>query len=263
LATAVFFHAHPDDEAIATAGTMAKMSSEGHRVVLVAATRGELGEVPEGILEQGETLGDRRTAELEQACSVLGVARLEFLGYRDSGMAGAASNDDPGCFWRADLEEASERLAALLTEEQADVLCTYDEHGVYGHPDHVKVHTVGMRASEIARTPAVYMATQNRDRVVELTKRAEELGVGPLVDGDDQFDADAFGEPEARITTAVDVTDQLSAKRRAMQAHASQIAETSFFLAMPESTFELVWGTEWYIRVGAPRARPMTTSLLA
>ena len=75
MATAVFFHAHPDDEAIATAGTMARMAADGHRVVLVTATRGELGEVPDGFLAPGETLAERRTQELGAACAVLGVAR--------------------------------------------------------------------------------------------------------------------------------------------------------------------------------------------
>src|ERR1700722_5343182 len=168
MATIVFFHAHPDDEAIATAGTMAKMASEGHRVVLVTATRGELGEVPEGVLTEGETLGEVREKELALASEVLGVSRLEFLGYRDSGMLGESTNEDSDSFWRADLEEASGRLASILEEENAQVLTTYDEHGGYGHPDHVQVHRVGVRAAEIAKTPLVFLATPNRDAIRDL-----------------------------------------------------------------------------------------------
>ncbi len=41
MATLVSFHAHPDDEAIATGGSMAKAAAAGHRVVLVVATRGD------------------------------------------------------------------------------------------------------------------------------------------------------------------------------------------------------------------------------
>src|ERR1700678_4179126 len=161
MATVVFFHAHPDDEAIATGGTMAKMASEGHRVILVTATRGELGEVPPGMLQDGETLAELRQRELDRACEALGVSRREYLGYRDSGMLGEESNEDPACFWQADLAEASLRLASILESEQAEVLTTYDEHGGYGHPDHVQVHRVGVRAAEIAKTPRVFMATQN------------------------------------------------------------------------------------------------------
>lgn len=146
MATLVTFHAHPDDEAIATGGTMARAAAAGHRVVLVTATAGDRGEVAEGFLAPGETLAQRRTAELAAAGEILGVARIEVLGYRDSGMMGTPANDDPECFWQADVDEAAARLAAILTEESADVLTIYDDHGNYGHPDHVKVHQVARQA---------------------------------------------------------------------------------------------------------------------
>ena len=260
MATIVFFHAHPDDEAITTAGTMAKMASEGHRVILVTATRGELGEVPPGILAEGETLAEVRERELTLASKALHVSRLEFLGYRDSGMLGEETNQDSASFWQADLEEASRKLASILEQEHADVLTTYDEHGVYGHPDHVQVHRVGVRAAEIARTPIVYMATQNRDSIRELMGRAGELGVdAPDVN---DLDVDTFGEPAERITTEVDVTSYLGAKREAMRAHASQISESSFFLSMPDEAFAALWGTESFIRLGADRPSQLETSLL-
>jgi LmbE family N-acetylglucosaminyl deacetylase len=249
MATAVFFHAHPDDEAITTAGTMAKMAKDGHRVVLVTATRGELGEVPDGLLASGETLADVRDRELGEACRILGVSRREFLGYLDSGMEGDATNADPTCFWQADVEEASRRLADLLDEEGADVLTIYDEHGGYGHPDHVQVYRVGKRAGEMAGTPAVFMTTINRDHVRDLMQRAAELGINPP-GGDEGPDTDTFGEPASRITTEVDVNDFLDEKKAAMRAHASQIADSSFFLSLPDDIFKLVWGTEWYIAVG-------------
>lgn len=262
MATVVFFHAHPDDEAIATGGTMAALSGAGHRVVLVTATAGELGERPEGLLAPGQSLAERRRAELAEACSVLGVARHLFLGYRDSGMAGEPTNDDPDCFWQADVEEAAGRLAAVLAEERADAVTFYDEHGGYGHPDHVQVHRVGRRAAELAATPRAYMATINRDHVRRLM--AEAVARGGFPDGvEPPADTDGLGEPEARITTAVDVVAQLPAKRRAMAAHASQIAETSFFLAMGDEDFARMWGTEWYIRLGADAgAVPPGTGLL-
>src|SRR5579862_9015588 len=175
MATAVFFHAHPDDEAISTGGTMARMAAEGHRVVLVTATRGELGEVPEGMLSPGETLADRRAVELAAACEILGVARHEYLGYGDSGMAGEPTNDDPASFWKADLDEASKRLASILEDEHADVFVTYDENGGYGHPDHIQVHRVGLRAASLAETGRVFMATINRERLLSLADRADEF----------------------------------------------------------------------------------------
>ena len=247
MATVTFFHAHPDDEAIATGGTMASLAAEGHRVVLVTATRGELGEVPDGFLAADETLGARREIELARAADVLGVARHEFLGYHDSGMEGEESNARPDCFATADRVEAAGRLAAILAEESADVLVVYDEHGGYGHPDHVQVHDVGVMAADLAATPVLYLSTMDRDFMLELRRRAAESEFGP--DDDELEGADTMGEPGARITTEVDVTPWVEAKRSAMRAHASQIAEDSFFLAMPDDLFADVWGQEWFIRV--------------
>lgn len=247
MATALFFHAHPDDEAIATGGTMARLNAEGHRVVLVTATAGELGEVPDGFLDPGEDLATRRALELERACHILGVARHVNLGYGDSGMAGEPTNDAEGSFWRADVEEAASALAAVLSDEQADVLTAYDENGGYGHPDHIQVHRVGLRAAELAGTPRQYMATINRDYLRRMSEQAADFGV-TLPEGEDRPDFTSLGVEEKRITTAVDVRPFIDLKRRAMAAHASQISETSFFLSMPPEAFTVVWGTEWYIR---------------
>ena len=260
MATAVFFHAHPDDEAIQTGGTMARMAADGHRVVLVTATRGELGETPEGFLSPREDLAERRAVELAAACKVLGVARQEYLGYRDSGMAGEPTNDDPSCFWQADVDEAATHLAAILDEEHAEVLATYDENGGYGHPDHIQVHRVGLRAAARAGTDRVFMATMNRDYMLSLAARSDEFGLS--MPEEQRSMLDTLGVHAERITTAVDVRDYLDRKRRAMQAHASQIADTSFFLMMPPEAFAAVWGTEWYIRVGTKGGAGFEDSLL-
>jgi LmbE family N-acetylglucosaminyl deacetylase len=251
MATAVFFHAHPDDEAIATGGTMAKAAANGHRVVLVYGTKGEHGEVAEGYLDEGEPLWQRRMQEVDAAAAVLGAQRVEYLGYVDSGMMGTPENDEPNSFWRAPVEEAAERLAAILQEEQADILTCYDENGGYGHPDHIQVHRVGVRAAELAGTPKIYEATMDRDYYRELLKMAAELGIGEVpADQPEEFE---IGVPSHRITTRVDVREFLDKKKDAMRAHASQITETSFFLSMPDFAFEATWGTEWYIlRGGVP-----------
>ena len=252
MATLVSFHAHPDDESIACGGTMAKAASEGHRVVLVVATRGENGEVPEGFLRPDESLAERRTRETEEAARILGASRVEFLGYLDSGMVGTPENKAPGSFWLADIEEAAGRLAAILAEEQADVLTIYDPNGTYGHPDHVNVHRVGVRAAELADIERVYEATADRDHMAGLMSQAEELGIDTSDFENEDFEFEDFGTPAELITTRVDVTDFLELKRSAMAAHASQIAETSFFLAMPAEAFTATWGQEWFVRRGAP-----------
>jgi LmbE family N-acetylglucosaminyl deacetylase len=263
MSTVVCFHAHPDDECIQTGGTMALAAREGHRVVLVVATRGEHGEIVPGVLEEGEALWQRRIAETFESARILGAQRVEFLGYVDSGMMGEPANDAPYSFWSADVEHAARRLAAILTEESADALTVYDHHGGYGHPDHIQVHRVGMRAAELAGTPIVLQATMNRDYIragIEEARAAAEAA-REVADEDEtppeepEFEPpDDFGEPEASITHAIDVRSVIAAKRSAMVAHASQIAPDSWFLKMDDAQFERAFGTEWFIRVGRPRS---------
>ncbi|MBP2326246.1 LmbE family N-acetylglucosaminyl deacetylase [Kibdelosporangium banguiense] len=235
MATMVTFHAHPDDECITCGGVMRKAYEDGHRVVLVVATKGELGEVPESL---DEPLWQLRVRETHASAEILGAARVEFLGYTDSGMMGDSSNQTPGNFWTASIEEAAQRLAAILAEENADVLTIYDDHGTYGHPDHIQVHRVGKRAAEIAGTPRVYQQTANRT-VAQAAENPPPVVMDPN-----------FGSPAEKITAAVDVTKFAYAKRQAMRAHASQISEDSYFLGMPDEVFEVAFGTEWFIRDG-------------
>jgi LmbE family N-acetylglucosaminyl deacetylase len=260
LGTLVTFHAHPDDAEIMCGGTMARAKADGHRVVLVVATRGELGERPPGILEAEESLTDRRVAETVAAAEILGVDRVEFLGYHDSGMAGDPANNAPGAFASAEVDEAARRLAAILEDERADVLTIYDDNGNYGHPDHIQVHRVGVRAAEIAGTSAVYEGTVNRDYLKQLM--LENAGAMDGIAESERptvEDLDGLGVPESRITTTVDVREFIDVKRKAMAAHASQIGPESFFLAMPEEAFRESFGYEWFIRRGAPAGTRETT----
>jgi len=245
MANLVFFHAHPDDEAISTGGTMALASDQGHQVTLVVATRGEMGEPVEGVLGAGELLGDRREAEVHRSAEILGVHTVEFLGYRDSGMVDEPSNDDPTCFWQADLEEASERLAAILRRAEADILIGYDPHGVYGHPDHVKVHLVGARAAELADIDRVLWATANRTMIEQAAENGA-FGEDELNE-DERVDRSEFGMPQEELTHAIDVSAALDRKRASLMAHASQINDESFFLAMPDDLFAMAFGTEWLV----------------
>src|SRR5690606_42016034 len=129
MATLVTFHAHPDDECITCGGVMRMAADQGHRVVLVVATRGEHGEVPEGFLDPGEPLWRRRVAETHAAGKLLGAARVEVLGYTDSGMMGTPSNDEPAAFWQADVERAARALAGQFDPEDAGVVIVDGERG--------------------------------------------------------------------------------------------------------------------------------------
>jgi LmbE family N-acetylglucosaminyl deacetylase len=258
----VCFHAHPDDESMTTGGTIARAKAEGHRVVLIVATGGEHGEVPAD-LAPGETLVERRREELARSAEVLGIDRVVRLGYRDSGMTGWEHNGHPESFLSADVDEAAGRLAAVLREESADVLTSYDWHGNYGHPDHIKVHQVGARAAELVADDLprlrVFEATMNRDAMARLFAEAVEQGMVLDPDGSGEEwdphapadDGNPFGMPEAELTHEVDVTPYVDAKRASIACHRSQATDSAFFLEMPEEAFRRAFSTEWYIERGA------------
>jgi LmbE family N-acetylglucosaminyl deacetylase len=246
VATLVSFHAHPDDSCLGCGGALRKAYEDGHRVVVVVATGGEQGGVlPPGFLAEGEQLVQRRITEAKACAEILGAARVEVLGYLDSGEAGAPTNGAPGSFSTTSVEEAAEKLAVILREENAAVLTVYDDNGGYGHPDHIQVYRVGLRAAELAGTPRVYQATGNRDEI----RRGMAAQAGPGA----ELPAIDFGKPEEELTAAVDVTPYLDYKRDAMRAHGSQIAEQAIiasFVDLPAEVFNWAFGTEYYIRAG-------------
>ncbi|MEP6761974.1 MAG: PIG-L family deacetylase [Sporichthyaceae bacterium] len=261
--TLVAFHAHPDDEALLTAGTLARAAAEGHRTVLVVATAGEAGLTRSGVTP--DELARVRAAELQRSAAALGCARVEQLGYADSGMSAEAGGDD--AFVRVDVERAAARLAALLLEENADVLTVYDPVGGYGHPDHVQVARVGVRAAAIAGTPVVLEATVDRASLQRVLRLLQRL---PGVPGD--FAACRFNSAftaRPQLTHAVDVRPYAAAKRAAMAAHASQahgestIRTLAVLLRLPRPLFRLALGREWYVERGRTPALPLLDDVFA
>ncbi|MFC7719789.1 PIG-L deacetylase family protein [Nonomuraea recticatena] len=254
--TAVFFHAHPDDEALLTAGTMAMLAAEGHRVVLVVATAGERGLAE---MEKGEALGEARMRELYKSAAAPGCARVVCLDYGDSGLSpsgGVAEERPDNAFIDADSEEAAKALAAVLDEERADLLTIYDPAGGYGHPDHVQVHRVGRRAAQIAGTPIVLEATVNRDPLIRALRIAGRFYRFPP-----EFDLRTFESAYTagdQITHRVNVRKYAWQKRASMSAHVSQASggegdrTLAVLLKIPGPLYRLVFGTEWYVRRDLP-----------
>ncbi|MDO8107945.1 PIG-L family deacetylase [Isoptericola sp. b441] len=240
--TIVSFHAHPDDEALLTAGTLAALAAAGHRTVLVTATAGEQG-LADPRLGTGAELAERRARELADAARAMGCARHEILGYLDSGIDGAASGRDG--FAHVDVEPAAERLAAVLRREEADVLTVYDPAGGYGHPDHLQVHRVGIRAARLAGTPLVLEATVDPRVLLAGTPWF------PLLPGGVRRRP---GPEPDRTTLRVDVRAFVPAKRAAIAAHRSQLRPglrtLRALLALPSPVFAAVLGREWFIHRG-------------
>ncbi len=267
----VSFHAHPDDEAFLTGGTLARLSAEGHRTVLVVATAGEAGLATSAAGPPHELAG-RREAEARRSAGLLGCARVEVLGYPDCGYD--AARDVPGAFGDptlgfggAGVEEPAVRLAEILREEAADVLTIYDPVGGYGHRDHVQVHHVGLRAAELAGTPVVLEATVDRTwlhRAASVLARLPRLsGIVPPGALEDAYTA------RARLTHRVDVRGHTREKRAAMAAHASQagadtgVRTLGVLLRLPGPVFRTVCGHEWYVERGRAPSRPLLDDVFA
>jgi LmbE family N-acetylglucosaminyl deacetylase len=263
--TIVSFHAHPDDEALLTAGTLARAAAQGHRVVLVSATDGAAG-LASSAYGTPEELAAHRLAELRASADAIGAARVELLGYADSGLHGEVE-PGPGVepFARADVGAAAERLAAILREERADVLTSYDPSGGYGHPDHVHVHHVGAAAAALAGTPVLLEATVDRDLLLRALRLARRLRLLPA-----EVDVAAFERayaPRSEITHRIDVRAWTPAKRAAMAAHASQATADSgdrtlaALLRLPQPVYRRVLGREWFVRRGVTPGRPLAADV--
>ncbi len=260
-ATLLCVHPHPDDEAIACGGVLARAADRGVRTVVVTCTGGEEGENLAGIDLGGESLVVHRQRELAAALQALKVSAHHWLGYRDSGMAGLASNDHPDSFHRAGLAEAAARLAAIIRTERPQVVVSDDERGTYGHPDHIKAHHVTVAAVALAADPDAdlpgapwriakrYVHTLGRGRLLAIHRALVEAGL-PSPFGDaalTRVEDVPLGVPDEQVTTEVDVAAWLGAKRAALAAHASQIGADSFFLNTPEELTGRMFATEQFV----------------
>lgn len=258
--TLVSFHAHPDDEALLTGGTLARSCAQGHRVVIVCATDGEMGLASAAALgdargtRTGGGLGSLRREELQRAAAALGCTEVRFLDYPDSGFTPPKPGSDtppsdtppssvppidtppidtppssvPPPFSQVPTAEAAHRLAAILVEVDADAITIYDPAGGYGHPDHVAVHEVGVAAAAFAGTPIVLEATVDRRLLAAVLRVLNAVGITRLLGVNSseweprRFES-SFTEP-GRITHSVRVGRYAKAKRAAMAAHGSQAA---------------------------------------
>jgi LmbE family N-acetylglucosaminyl deacetylase len=246
VVTVVAFHAHPDDEVLLTGGTIARLTAEGHRVVIVVACDGEMW--------PGQHQG-RRLEELRASAAILGADKAVHLGYADSGTGPVLFEDPPGTtrFARADVEEAAAKLASLLAGEHADLLLSYDPQGCYGHPDHVRVHQVGARAAQLAGVRVVE-ATVPRELVARFARL---LLLLRLVTRHRIDQMRGYGMPQSVITHRVNVRPYAAQKRAALAAHKTDVFSRGrgarLFRALIRSPLPLVriaLGTEWFAEPG-------------
>ncbi|MGD0704333.1 MAG: PIG-L family deacetylase [Trebonia sp.] len=246
MTTIVAFHAHPDDEVLLTGGTIARLAAEGHRVVIVVACDGDMWPGP----NQG-----RRLEELRTSAAILGADKAVHLGYADSGHGAVLFDDPPGKtrFVRADIEDAAGKLAALLAEEHADLLLSYDPQGGNRHRDHVRVHQVGARAAALSGVRVVE-ATVPRELVARVARPLLLLRLLKRYRVDEMR---GYGLPRSAITHRVDVRQYAAQKRAALAAHRTRVSGRGrgarllrAALRCPLPVFRAVCGTEWFAEPG-------------
>jgi len=275
-------HAHPDDETISMGGTLARYAAvnatargEASDVIVVTGTRGELGEIvipDRDTPEEHERLGETRMGEIAAAMRALGVARWENLGYRVYGMDGTDGNSDPRSFHHhinSSLDDTTEPLVRLIRAARPDVIATYDDFGGYGHPDHIAAAKIARRAWEVAGDPAwrpaagaawapkklyeVRIPDSQRDAVLKLLESrgveswwSEPKDVPPEELEKWRVWRAMMACPDELITTRIDIKDQLSAKRRAIQAHATQIKSDGPLLMLSDDDQVTLGAREQY-----------------
>lgn len=265
-------HAHPDDESSKGAATVARYHHEGVRTVLVCCTGGEVGDILNPAMDRPEVrerLEEVRREELRLAAEIIGYDEVVMLGYRDSGMAGTAANDDPRCFARAPLEEAVGMLVGVIRRTRPHVALTYHEdQRSYPHPDHLRVHEVSAAAFDAAGDPGAYpeagQAWQpqklyyhvwSRRRMLAMHDKFVELGLSSPFD---RSRLERSQDPDV-VTTRIEVAQWSEVPLDALRAHATQVDPASpFWFGLPREVAREVYPYEEYtlarslVAAGAP-----------
>jgi LmbE family N-acetylglucosaminyl deacetylase len=261
--TLMAVHAHPDDEASSTGGVLALYSDAGVRTVVVTCTNGEFGDAPGGVKpgqdgHDEQAVAELRLAELRQSCKILGVTELETLGYHDSGMPDWDYKDRPEAFCNIPLDDVAARIGGLIEKYRPQIVITYDDKGLYQHPDHVHASLAAQAAVAATGIPdKLYLAAIRASDFVKLWEALREQGVE--MPDEREFTPEQrqkAAEDELRITTSVDVGPALARKRDALFAHASQIEE-SWFSKLPPEVAEAAFGHEHFIRASDTTGAPL------
>jgi mycothiol S-conjugate amidase len=257
----VCVHAHPDDESSKGAATMVKYVREGVDVLVVTLTDGSRGSVLNPAMDRPEVqdnITEVRAAEMDRARQILGVRQV-FMGWADSGLP----EGDPlpplpdGCFAVGDLEEQTRALVELFRKERPHVVTTYDEHGGYPHPDHIRCHEVTMAAFEAAGDPdrfpeagepwqplkLYYNHTFHKDRLVALHTMMTEHDIESPYG---EWLANWVDKPEdaERLTTSVPCAEYFATRDEALIAHATQVDPAGRWFACPIELQQQAWPTE-------------------
>jgi mycothiol S-conjugate amidase len=256
--TLLCVHAHPDDEASKGAPTVARYHASGVHTVLVCCTGGEEGDILNPAMDTPEVradIGRVRMAELKASTDIIGYDETVLLGYRDSGMPDSEANKNPASFGQAPLDEAVERLVAVIRRERPQVIITYGEdHTGYPHPDHIRVHDISVLAFDSAGDPdqykeagppfspsKLYYSVWPAARFRQIHAKFEELGL------ESPFNEQWLDrlQREEKFTTTIDIDGYQDVRGEALKAHATQVDPNSpFWFGLPPETLRGIHPTE-------------------
>jgi N-acetyl-1-D-myo-inositol-2-amino-2-deoxy-alpha-D-glucopyranoside deacetylase len=254
------FFPHPDDETFCAAGVMTAAVALGAVVTVVSATRGEAGDSSIPGLDDPDALGAVREAELREAMRRLGVGDVRLLGFRDSGL-GDEPREDRRIFTRVPVAEVVATLVPIIRETRPGVVLTFGPDGMYGHPDHLHAHEIGVQAVIAAADPiddagttlapwetrSLYFATIPREDMLAMLERPNSpLEFVPVAARAN------LGTPRADITHAVDIRPWASAKHAAIEAHRTQTGEGGPLASIPPEERNRRLEREYFVKFPLP-----------
>lgn len=264
--TLLAVYAHPDDEAFSTGGSLARYAAQGYRLVLVCATRGEVGEISDPSFATPETLGQVRESELRCAAETMGVSEVIFLDYRDSGMAGTPENADPRAYINAPDQAVIAKLVGVIRRVQPDVVVTFEPNGGYGHPDHLAIHRHTVAAFHAAANPRgnpelgpawqaqrLFYSAIPRSFFREMLNRMKALGLD--VSDFERFEQDERGWPDEMVDVTLEVAATVDAKWQALECHRTQFGPGNLFRRLPEEDVKKLMSRE-YFALAWPQPKP-------
>jgi N-acetylglucosamine malate deacetylase 2 len=222
--------AHPDDESFGMAGTLAKYAATGVATALICATRGEAGQ-SNGLADTPKALGALRTRELECAARALGIRELEILDFPDGDAAG----------W--DMDSLAGQIGDIIRRMKPEALATFDGEGITRHPDHIAVHRATLHVLHAA--PDRLGVRRVFYQVVTCEEEASPEG------------PEIACVPPRSVDVTVDIRAYEAIKRRALECHRTQAADTCWMLDRPEGSlmaehFQLAWDEQdWRPAAGA------------
>jgi LmbE family N-acetylglucosaminyl deacetylase len=215
----LFVFAHPDDETFSSGGTIAKLTSQKHKVSLITATKGEAGEPGNPPITTREKIGEVREQELRRAAKILGISTIHFLGFID-GKVRYARN-----------KKLEQKILSILKREKPDVIITFDKTGGSNHPDHKAIGRAATNVFfEYKNLVNKHLRLYHTAMPRSFIKQFEKQGLS----------YNAFGKVrgvvDKNITTFVDIEKTLNTKIKALKEHKTQHQDWERFLKRMEKS---------------------------